>query len=454
MENSQGTHVFKPAERRAFCEFLKSVKFPNGYASNISRNVNVDEGTVSGLKSHDCHVLMQRLLLGGIRKDLKKSIYSPLVELSSFFQQICAKTLRVVDLDKLEENIVMTLCKLEKIFPPAFFDVMVHLAVHLPQEAKLGGPVGYRWMYPIEKLLGTYKKYVRNKARPKGSIVEAYIPYESLTFCSMYLSNVETTFSRAERNDDGGEPDAKLSVFAQKVCTFGAQVMVEMSSQEKEASYWYILDNCDEIESFRNEHYQILERETLDNLAERHRKLFPNWFRARVAYLYSQGSELVDEELYSLAQGPDSRCVQYTGSMANGWYKDDPYVLPTQARQVFYVDDPKLGLGWKVVHRFEHRHLWDIPEKVDIDINDGYEEIELGNNDNDDADVEDCDDDGSGSSLYRHDEEPETIVVDNISLERIIPSTTDFIDDDIEEDEILSREEEDSVHSDRYSDLD
>ena len=81
--------------------------------------------------------------------------------------------------------------------------------------------------------------------------MEAYIAYESLTFCSVYLSNVETTFSRAERNDDGGEPDAKLSVFAQKVCTFGAHVMVEMSSQEKEASYWYILDNCDEIESFR-----------------------------------------------------------------------------------------------------------------------------------------------------------------------------------------------------------
>lgn len=118
------------------------MKFPDGYASNISRNVNVDEGTVSGLKSHDCHVLMQRLLPVGIRKDLKKSIYSPLVKLSSFFQQICAKTLRVADLDKLEENIVMTLCKLEKIFSPAFFDVMVHLPVHLPQEAKLGGPMG------------------------------------------------------------------------------------------------------------------------------------------------------------------------------------------------------------------------------------------------------------------------------------------------------------------------
>ena len=54
-------------ERREFCKFLKSVKFPDGYAANISRNVNISDGKISGLKSHDCHVLLQRLLLVGIR---------------------------------------------------------------------------------------------------------------------------------------------------------------------------------------------------------------------------------------------------------------------------------------------------------------------------------------------------------------------------------------------------
>ena len=46
-------------ERREFCKFLKSVKFPNGYAENISRNVNIIDRKISGLKSHDCHVLLQ-----------------------------------------------------------------------------------------------------------------------------------------------------------------------------------------------------------------------------------------------------------------------------------------------------------------------------------------------------------------------------------------------------------
>ena len=43
----------------------------------------------------------------------------------------------------------------------------------------------------IERALETYKQYVRNKARPKGSIAEVYIVNESLTFCSIYLRGMK-----------------------------------------------------------------------------------------------------------------------------------------------------------------------------------------------------------------------------------------------------------------------
>ena len=74
-----------------------------------------------------------------------------MVELSGFIQKLCAKTLYVNDLERLEERIVIILCKLERIFPPAFFDIMIHLMVYLPHEAKLAGPISYRWMYPFER---------------------------------------------------------------------------------------------------------------------------------------------------------------------------------------------------------------------------------------------------------------------------------------------------------------
>ena len=85
---------------------------------------------------------------------MDKDVCIAVVELCLFFQQICAKTLKVSELQRMEKDIVIILCKLERIFPPTFFDVMVHLAVHLPHEVILGGHVSYRWMYPIERNLG------------------------------------------------------------------------------------------------------------------------------------------------------------------------------------------------------------------------------------------------------------------------------------------------------------
>ena len=40
--------------------------------------------------------------------------------------------LNVDHIERLETNIIETLCKLEMIFPPSFFDSMEHLPIHLP----------------------------------------------------------------------------------------------------------------------------------------------------------------------------------------------------------------------------------------------------------------------------------------------------------------------------------
>jgi hypothetical protein len=46
---------------------------------------------------------------------------------------------------KLEEVAPVLLCKLEKIYPPGFFNPMQHMILHLPYEARMGGPVHGRW---------------------------------------------------------------------------------------------------------------------------------------------------------------------------------------------------------------------------------------------------------------------------------------------------------------------
>ena len=50
---------------------------------------------------------------------------------------MCVRMIRISDLDRLQSDIIIILCKLERIFSLAFFSVMVHLAVHLPYETKV-----------------------------------------------------------------------------------------------------------------------------------------------------------------------------------------------------------------------------------------------------------------------------------------------------------------------------
>ena len=128
-------YVLSSVEWRGFFDFLKSIKYSDGYAANISSCVSTKGDKLSGLKSLDCHVLLQHILPIGMRGYLNKDICITLFELGNFFQELCSKTLRVSKLVELQDRIVLILCKMEKIFPPAFFDVMVHLAIHLPREA-------------------------------------------------------------------------------------------------------------------------------------------------------------------------------------------------------------------------------------------------------------------------------------------------------------------------------
>lgn len=118
-----------------------------------------------------------------------------IVELCKFFLDLCAKTICISDLDQLQAYIIIILYKLKIIFPPAFFDVMVHLSIHLSYELKVVGLVSYSWMYPIERSLRTLKQYVRNKTRPKGSIAETFVMNESLNFCALYLCEMKMRFN-------------------------------------------------------------------------------------------------------------------------------------------------------------------------------------------------------------------------------------------------------------------
>jgi hypothetical protein len=44
------------------CNYLANTSFPDGFAANLSRCVDDDGVKVNSLKTHDCHVILQRVL--------------------------------------------------------------------------------------------------------------------------------------------------------------------------------------------------------------------------------------------------------------------------------------------------------------------------------------------------------------------------------------------------------
>mgnify|MGYP001557709673 CR=1 FL=1 len=133
--------------------------FPNGYVLNLGRCVDLSTHGLFSMKSHDCHVFMQRLLPIAFREMLPTKVWEGITEISLFFRSLTATVITVEDMKRLEAEIPVILCKLEEIFVPRFFDSMEHLLIHLPYEAKIGGPVQYSWMYPFERLILYFTLY-------------------------------------------------------------------------------------------------------------------------------------------------------------------------------------------------------------------------------------------------------------------------------------------------------
>ncbi|KAI0516679.1 hypothetical protein KFK09_009356 [Dendrobium nobile] len=245
-------YSFTLEQKRMICQWFKGLKMPDGYGSNISRCVDLKSARLFGLKSHDCHIIME-VLLPIIVSMLPDYISNPLIELSIFFKDLCSSKLSENALRRYEDNIPIILCKLEKIFPPGFFDSMEHLPVHLPYEARVGGPVQYRWMYPFERYLNKLKKYVKNKARPEGSICEAYLSQETTHFCSYYFEpHVRSTRTKMGRNMDFDveeQSHATLTVFRRQGKPNGKCVERYLNDLEINTANLYVLLNCEEVQN-------------------------------------------------------------------------------------------------------------------------------------------------------------------------------------------------------------
>ncbi|BBG96390.1 hypothetical protein Prudu_005181 [Prunus dulcis] len=197
-----------------------------------------------------------------------------------------------------------------------------------------------------------------------------------------------------------------------------------------EVAHWFVLNNCDEIMAYLDEHEEMMKREHPSHLvAQKHRELFPQWFLDSVNKLKSSNSPLTVMSYITwrsarfalnffggvhVPGGGESTNIDFYGKLTTvvqllykdryqvimfkcrwfdsnpnrpgsvkidhgllsvninrTWYDDDPYILANMATQIVYLDDPKAGSSWKVVQKMDHRNVYAIPEldptKNDVD---------------------------------------------------------------------------------------
>nr|XP_048330607.1 uncharacterized protein LOC125422586 [Ziziphus jujuba var. spinosa] len=411
-------------EKHEFCKFFKSVKFPNGYAANISNNVNVKDGKISGLKTHDSHVLLQQLFPVGIRPYIKKEVCGTIIEMCMFFQKLCARTLSISDLDMLQEGIILTLCKLERIFPPAFFDIMVHLAVHLPYEAKMAGPVHTRWMYPFES---EHTKLLQNRG------VTSILQVQKKEFPQWFEQRIKY-FSRCKYPMLTDElyslacgPDYGIRSYSGCVVN-GVRYRTKVRDDRRvtqNCGIWVVGDHDGESCDF----YGVIEDILVLDYRSKHSVVLFRcaWFDTNV----KKKKMITEFQITSI-------------NVTSYWYKNDPFVLASQAKQVFYVDDYKIGQHWKVIRKVHHRHLWDFPDRLDEgdDHGDSFEVYELdAYQENDSMDIQILFESIHIERLNREDIDPIEINLKNSGIENEDNGEYNEETDNDSEDELLSNGE-------------
>jgi hypothetical protein len=145
-------------------------------------------------------------------------------------------------------------------------------------------------MYPFERFMGILKHYVRNRARPEGSIIEGYVTEEFVEFCLDYMACL----------DPIGVPSSVHKGKLTGVRTSG-RVKFRPTSTKYNQAHFFVINHMEEISPYMKEHISILQaiRPSWHSINKLHISQFNTWFTNRLC-----DEQAVDRRVATLARGP------------------------------------------------------------------------------------------------------------------------------------------------------
>ncbi|KAK1605574.1 hypothetical protein QYE76_029247 [Lolium multiflorum] len=253
-----------------------------------------------------------------IRGIMDDHVCATLTGLCNFFDIITRKSISVKKLARLQEEIVVILCEMEMYFPPAFFDVMVHLLIHIMDDIVSLGPTFLHNMMPFERMNGVIKGYIRNRSHPDGSIVQGWLTEECISFCTNYL----------DIEDPVGLPQNKhLRRFEGVGHKNGRKELhVHMSGRTSDfdRANLVALQHIDLIDPWLKEHKTMIENSGKPMMTEaeiyrEHNSSFARWFKDHIDANPPPMDSDKDKLVLALSHGPAPNIMTYQAYDINGY---------------------------------------------------------------------------------------------------------------------------------------
>ncbi len=203
------------------------------------------------------------------------------------------------------------MCKLEKVLPPGAFDIQLHLVCHLVEEIEIAGTVHARWMYWVERYMKVLKGYVRQKARPEGSIAAGHLHAEALFYCTGTLSKLDnripTTWEEAQDERETG------------LVLLGSAKNRTLSALEMQQIHNYIMNNDPRMLPLLERYETYRSTLTIDLQAEIH-ETFKEWAIQDTKQTIHESGTIyaMDEDIRAICHGPSLLAMSYTHCYESG----------------------------------------------------------------------------------------------------------------------------------------
>lgn len=194
----------------------------------------------------------------------------------------------------MKKRSIQLMCQLERVFPPAFFDIQVHLLAHLVEEVEICGTVHARWMYWVERYMKVLKGYVRQAARPEGCMAAGHLHYEAMFIVSEAVQLFHRQAPTAwEEATEGLRMGTEL---------LGKKKKYPLEGVKRAQVHNFVLEHDSRLEGWRAQY-----NEALVASGEAEFPDFLEWLTARVdALTLARGEDVVSEDVRSIVRGPST----------------------------------------------------------------------------------------------------------------------------------------------------